>query len=853
MTYRYYKEIRIFAMVLAFVFLSVFTALSQNQINPPVKFDAQVMNNQNPQSVVMYWTADRNGMQPTFFVIYKADKETDNLSDFSRFEYVRANLNSLEYKYLLNLQPGFYSFYITAMAIDGNTVIESQPTRIIKVEIKTPDTKPVIKILSQPPTQAFVGVEYNYYLKYDANINCPIDVFQLQGDVPRGMTIIPPGIINFLPTETGEYDLAVMIGTSCKINIEPAVQKFHLSVLKDGQNNGYLKIVSQPPPMGKVGEEWVYQIKAESNVKCPIMFEFKMQPMEGVNFDANTGTLHIMTKVPALYTGTIRAYLQCDTKIQAFQQFVVQFGGDIGQKPCAVIFGTVTYEDGSIPTDGKVTFWSTTKTNDKRNSNMFTVGVKQGSYYLEIPDGSYLGDVNGPFAHEFYQDAETIDKATKIEVACNTKNEINFIVAKPPQPKTFEVTGKVTAEKDGSPLFTVVEFIPVEIMKGLNNDKNSPINTQFMTKTDDQGKYSIKLPNTFTYIAHAMQPVNSDYMEQFFDGVDSPYEADILELTGDLTDINFVLKTKLNTTNGFSGTVKDSLMNPIKARVMAYLIKPADPSFIKKFMQQTETGQDGAYRFSNLIPGDYVVLSIPYDKQFLPGYYKMSDYASLKWKDATKIIVGDAMLDMIFEIKHRQRTGLKGVIRVDGVVSDLSGNIKKSDVPQKNNVGLSGAVVYIFDENGAVSDYSITDQGGAFTMIEVAQGNNKLLVDKPGYVPYQEGVNNDYDKNYSSNFNIGMEKEGTSGAPELNSVFQDYKIYPIPSYGNATIEFNANAGTGRIVICNLIGSELESMNIETLEGLNQFKFNLSSLTSGLYFVKVIIDGKLTVVPMTISR
>ena len=416
----------------------------------------------------------------------------------------------------------------------------------------------------------------------------------------------------------------------------------------------------------------------------------------------------------------------------------------------------------------------------------------------------------------------------------------------------FEVSGKVTSEKDGLPLFTVVEFIPVEMMNGQNKN-GSPINTQFMTKTDADGKYSIKLPNTFTYIAHALQPANSKYLEQFFDGVDSPYEADILELTADVTDINFILKSRINTTNGFAGTVKDSIGNPIKARVMAYLIKPADPSYIKKFMQQTETGPDGGYMFSILIPGDYVVLSIPADKQFLPGYYRTGDYASLKWKDATKITVGNVMLDMIFEIKHKLRTGLKGVIRVDGVVSDLAGNIKKDDTPLKGNMGLSGALVFVFDENGNVSDYTITDQAGVFSLIEVAQGNNRLMIDKPGYVTYQEGVTNDYEKNFSSNFNVGMEPEGTSDAPELNFDIQGYKIYPIPSTGNATIEFNANAGTGRIVICNLIGSDIEAMNVETIEGINQFKLNLNNLSSGLYFVKVIMNGKSVIIPLTINR
>ena len=817
--------LRMTAIVLTFAIFAGINAFSQmSPPNTPVKFNVQVNNNQNAQAAYLYWVAENQGTPPTFFIIYRADKKTDVLTEFKRFEYVRANDNTMDYKFAINLPAGIYSFYLTAIAFSGNTILESQPTAIATVEIKGVDQEPFIRIVSQPLTQAYVGKEYQYFLKYESNINCPIDQFSFIGDVPPGMRLGPIGEIYWTPEKAGDYPIAISAGTSCKINVQPAVQKFVIKVLENGQNQGYLKIVSQPDPYGKVGQTYIYQVRTESNVKCPVLFDWQIQPLDGVKFDAQNGTLTIVAQKAGYYSGYIRAYLECDKTIQYTQQFSIKFGDELPNQPCATVYGTVTYEDGTIPVEAKVKFWLTDRNN--KDMNMIVLPVKQGSFYLQVPEGTYIADVDGPFAHEYYKDASTIDQATKIVVKCNEKTEVNFVVAKLPEPVQYTVSGTVTSQNDGSPIMTIVEFIPVELMKGLKTDNNSNTGTRFMTKTDQNGNYSIKLPNTFTYIGHAVQPVNSQYLEQFFDGVDSPYEADILEMAQDLTGINFALKTRLPNLNSFSGIVKDSALNPVKSRVMAYLVTPRDPNFKNKFMQQTETSNDGTFKFSNLIPGDYVLLSIPTDRSLLPGYYKQGDFVALKWKEATKISVDDNMIQIVFEIKHKLRTGLKGLIKVEGVVTALSNSIKKGDMPLKGLVGLPGVFVYILDENGAVSDFAFTDQAGLFLLTEVAQGSNKLFVDKPGYTYYNQSITNDYEKNLSSNVNIGLEPEGALGIPEDVYSSQGFKIYPTPSTGTTTIEFTSTTGTGTMSVMNSIGMEVQTLNIETTDGLNIFNLNL---------------------------
>lgn len=850
----YKNVLQIFSIIMLFFFMTEMSAFAVDPPNPPNNLQGNVTNGQNVSYVVLTWAIKNDGTPPMIFMIYKADKETQTLSDFSRLDYVKADPSVTQYKYPVSLQPGTYSFYVTAGAIDQNTIVESQPSNIITVNVEKPNTNPVINIVSQPPTSAVVGQDWTYFMKFQTNFNCPVDMITLSGDVPPGMTIDQQsGSIHWTPDKVGQYAIVITAGTTCKINVQPAVQKFVLNVTDGQYNSPYVKITSKPPLTGKVGEEYDYQVTTESNMKCPVQFMFKSNIQDGVTFDNTTGLLKILTKTPNTYICYVIATIQCNgISVTCTQQFTVQFG-DVNPppQPCATVYGNVTYDDGTPVNDAKINFWSADAQSNTTKTIMISVPVTYGKYTVDLPQGVYISDINGPVVHEYYKDAQTVDKATRITVNCGDKTEIDYSVAKLPQPVYHTVSGTVTSETDGTPLVTTVEFIPVELM---NNAKNTtPINVQFITKTDKDGNYSIKLPNNFTYIAHAFPPPNSTYMEQFYNGVDSPYEADILELTGDLTGINFALKNKVQTNNGFSGIVVDSANEPIAARVFAYLVAPQNSNNTNtRYLQQFQTDATGQFKFTNLIPGNYVLLSIPNDKKWVPGYFKDGDYAVLKWKEATIISVGDANITVIYKIMHRLRAGLKGVIIVNGKVTQSSGNIKSGSHIQSGDAALPGAFVFVLDQNGNVSDYSFSDNLGSFTMSEVAPGNNKLVVDMVGFTSFEEDLNNDYSKNFSSSLNVNLEQEALL-VNDNSFTTGDYKVYPVPATNSTTIEFKAKAGLGAITIYNSIGFQINSTKVELIDGLNQFQLDLSNMQTGSYFIRVITNTGWAVLPMNIIR
>ncbi len=71
----------------------------------------------------------------------------------------------------------------------------------------------------------------------------------------------------------------------------------------------------------------------------------------------------------------------------------------------------------------------------------------------------------------------------------------------------------------------------------------------------------------------------------------------------------------------------------------------------------------------------------------------------------------------------------------------------------------------------------------------------------------------------------------------------EIKIFPIPAVDAVTVDLNANNNVKRIEIYNLIGSKVVTLNAVNA---NKNEINVSNLTPGMYFVKL-IDAKNSVI------
>jgi hypothetical protein len=812
----------------------------QNNPLPPQHLRAFVESNKGDYSytVKLVWERNPNGVAPQVFVVYSEFYTLNGVVTKKIVGYVTVDGNRSEYSYTIeHLKAGMYVFYVTAAIYRDNHIVESEPSNNVRVELKGQNEQDII-IYSQPPRVAFVRYTYHYQIHAKTTRDCVIDSYELLS-APEGMTISDKGLVEWTPTDVGEFLVKIKVSSTGCPDLKPAIQEYAIKVYRDTTHSeAYIRIISQPPTTAGVGKTWVYRIVAESNIRCPIAFEL-LHNLDNVEFKKDEATIYWTPSQPGVYYFAIKAYLTCDTTVVTYQKFAVTVKQyDDHPQHCAVIQGTATYEDGSLVPNGVVIAWRLNDQNvPDRMNKVFKTYIHQGQFEFYLPEGTYVLEFDGEtFEHKFYENANTIAEATRIEIQCGDSVkkhiDITMVLHKKPEPVHYNVSGKVVSAEDNSPVMAMVEFIPVELLYYNDHREKYPDYYNFVTKTDENGDYTIKLPNIFTYKAHAIPIDKKNYMDQYYDQVNSPFEADIIELTGDVDNINFFLKSPPNHQNGFTGIVIDENRNPIKSRVFAYLVNSSVVPDAQHYARMVETNEQGQFTFKNLIPGEYVLFSIPVLRTYVPGYYKQNDFATLKWREATRIAVGDIMLQMIFEIKHRTRAGLRGLIRVDGRVVEDRGFIKVGNEPQgENPVGLSDAYVYVLDENGNLSDYSVTDFDGRFSLIEVPEGTTTLYVSKPGYTEAQVQLTGDYEKNFAFNYEIPISKV-------ILKVDETNSLPFIVTQNGDEIRIELNTDTGVINFAQVYDAMGRVMYESKGNGSNSVTLTTSYLNSGVYFVRI---------------
>ncbi len=925
----------IFAAALIILLMGTFTLRAIDKPNPPLNLTASLEDTDKDIAVKLEWEKDTAGTQPNYFFIYMAPKDSDDPADFSYIAKVKNVHREHDFHFLVHhLNSGNYSFYVTAVLYHDNQKLESDPSNIVKVEMVQ---KPYVYVKPSELLHGTLGLAFAFTVKAESNIDCPI-LFELV-DGPDGMTIDQSlGLITWIPLANGKFQFKVKAWLDCDSSVF-AYGEFKILVGDSSHNQAFVHIVSKPNERGMPGEPYIYEVKAESNIDCPILFELLPGYPDGMVINSQSGVISWTPDSVGFYHVGVRAYLECRPDVYAKQVFTIRVGDDsnftfikIVSKPnlhakpnseyeyevkaesnldcnilyelvegpdgmtmdstgiikwttpdngtfpvvvkatlecrldisvtqrftikvgegddkpfCALIQGPATFENGDNVKEGVV---KAVKLDSNSKEHPLYVGhIKNGEFYVRVNEGTYILKFSGDhFKEEWYENASSMDSATEVPVVCGDTITLNVVLEKRPEPMHYTVTGKVVAESDSTAIYARVEFIPVEKMHGREGNEDSK--KGYHTKTDEQGNYEISLSNKYTYIAHAV-PMKDDanYECQYYDQVSDPLEADLIMLTGDLSGIDFYLKAFEEKNNGFSGVVVNDVGVGIKARVIAHLLGSGEQK--KRFNKTAETDEQGNFTFSNMVVGQYILLSIPFEKTYVPGYYKLNDFVVHKWRNATRIEVGDSIGASI-EIKHNIRLGILGVAHVNGSISSETMSIGKSGNETQAGVPVAGAFVFVLDENGNVSDYIFSDNSGNFELNELGVGTYTLIADKLGYFTYEQKVTTDYETKSNVSLNFGM-TEQPSDVTDNEIDVNNAVIYPSPVESKATIKFNASAGTGKLLLYGSNGMQLEDYSVQTVNGENRAELNLSNLPAGAYFVRIVTQNRIITVPVRVVR
>ncbi len=468
-----------------------------------------------------------------------------------------------------------------------------------------------------------------------------------------------------------------------------------------------------------------------------------------------------------------------------------------------------------------------------------------GHYKATLDTGMYFihavpwraSDTAMQYIPEWYDNALTIDKATRVDVADSATFTADFALESVAPIVKVHLSGTVR-DSAGNPLnhATVVVLRSIQDLRtdiasgNMQPDDAAGIDIDdcgymrgvvWVGQTDTLGNYQATVVAGRPYIVAAIKKF---YQVQFFDMKNSPSEADILTLDGDTTGIDFALNLIPVINNSVAGMVKDSTGMGVQSRIVLIPLRPQPAALSVRF---TNTDSTGAYIFGHVHGGKYIALAIPYDN-FAPAFYKAGAFGVIHWKDADTITVAGTV------------TGIDiGVVPVttNGVVT-VHGRLLTS-----NAVALEGANVFLLDGQGAIAGYGMSDGNGMFSISMVSSGSYTLVADKQGYTSSSTSVpvsGSTYSVPVSD---VTLSPESPTSVSLPTGTPMSYQLdqnYPNPFNPTTVIQYSLpQASNVTLRVFNILGQEVATLvNAVEPAGTHRAIVDGKGLASGVYIYRL---------------
>jgi protocatechuate 3,4-dioxygenase beta subunit len=455
--------------------------------------------------------------------------------------------------------------------------------------------------------------------------------------------------------------------------------------------------------------------------------------------------------------------------------------------------------------------------------NKSTVTDSLGNFKIRVPVGNYYLQTSAfGFIKEFYNNAQTIQQATLITLA--NGDSVNFSIGLAPvvPPVTYLLSGNVTKE-GGLPIRARITVVNVR-----NNTFFSPTVGRH-TVTDSLGNYSIRVKQNDTVVVYC-HPFDFTLQPEFYDNKLTFAEADRIVVTGNVSNINFVISPKPVYNNGISGVVKNDDNEGVESFVSAFRKNNQFPNRRRITVSSDSLGN---YQFTNLTPGEYILLAVP-KSGYKPTFFRYDGTQTMNWRQADSIVVTETSLI----------TGINFTV----IPINTPGFAKLSGFVKDNfNSPVEGAFVYAVDENSNIYTYGITDRNGFYQIEGFELTNYSVYVDKFGYSSTgTRTVTFDNQSNFQKQLNLTLTLDSptSSDTKVVPDKFELSQNYPNPFNPSTTISWQSPvSGFQTLKVYNILGVEVATLVNEWKEaGSYTINFDASQLTSGTYFYKLTIGN-----------
>jgi Carboxypeptidase regulatory-like domain/Secretion system C-terminal sorting domain/Putative Ig domain len=609
---------------------------------------------------------------------------------------------------------------------------------------------------------------------------------------------------------------------------------------------GTISFTTTPPGSGQgdslrsfavVGQLFSYDADAAASNGGAVTYELVMGP-QGMTVDPATGLVQWTPTDVGHHYVTLQATLQSDSRVKTFQAF------HIIVRSCATpvaFYGRVVDQNGNGVDDVTVTL------NGVAHKPTFepTTITRNGGYYVMFNDaGTYLLRVEGNgIVAEWYQDSYERALATQVTAGCGDTIVANFTVDRPTGEQIYTVSGTVTTSNGNQPVEgAVVQFIGYNV--NVPDSVKWESSNRFATQTDANGNYEIPLSNQYRYIARVSGIDTASnvglFTTQYYNLANDPTQASTIELTGNLSDIDFDVDVLQGHDNTVRGYVRDSLGNPVWAIVVAYRVTSQGNHATVEAVQSYDVGyyDRGSFRFTSLPPGKYVFYAIPQDRIHIPGYYTETGFAALTWQEGTQVqVTGNSTINSI-EIVLERRAGVPGQARLRGAIAAKTGRTFKVERTSAGVAPLVGAMVAAVDaKTGSVSNFAYTDGEGRFEITGLTEGDYRVVVDKGGYTAFTGEASIDEPTGVET-IETTLEQLSVSSVPVTGAgAAMELAVYPNPASSRINLRLAGAHGPAQVAVMNVRGEEVLSARLDQT-GADGYLLDAGALTSGIYFIRM---------------
>ncbi|MCX7610093.1 MAG: carboxypeptidase regulatory-like domain-containing protein [Ignavibacterium sp.] len=467
--------------------------------------------------------------------------------------------------------------------------------------------------------------------------------------------------------------------------------------------------------------------------------------------------------------------------------------------------------------------------------NKYAITDSLGNFKLRVPAGNYYLQTSAfGFYREFYNNVQNIQQATLITLA--NGDSVNFSIGLAPivPPTTYLLSGNVT--KDGGiPIRARISVFPVR-----SNTFYNPTAGRH-TFTDSLGNYSVRVKENDTVVVYC-HPIDFTLQPEFFDNKQTFAEADRIVVNGNINNINFVISPKPVYNNGISGLVKNEDNEGVESFVSAFRKNNQAPNLRRRITVSTDTL--GNYQFTNLVPGEYILLAVP-KSGYKATFFKYDGSQTLNWRNADSIVVNETSLI----------TGINFTV----IPISTPGFAKLSGYVKDNlNQPVEGAFVFAIDETSNIYTFGITDRNGYYQIEGFELTNYSVYVDKFGY--NSNGVraitfDNQTNFQRTLNFTLTLDNPTSNDTKVVPTKFELGQNYPNPFNPSTTISWQTPvSGINTIKVYNILGVEVATLVNEWKDaGSYSINFDASGLPSGTYFYKLTIGNQSQVRKMMLVK